>query len=237
VAGGLEEPVGEPVELAAHSVAPVHDGVLLAGLVGSPPAGEGLAVEVELVVDDVEVSSGVEVVERGGDVARPQGVGGGPVAGILHPVGDGELGRVCEVALAEDAEHAAGLDGTVLGGIADEPERGTGLGGEPSQSVEVAVGDGGGLVDDEHGAGVEGGGVGVVVGEVPGEGLGGHAGGGGEGAGGFAFDGGADDSPAGGVPGVAARARSCCNAIMMASVMVDEIRLRAHARPLDEPEP
>jgi hypothetical protein len=33
------------------------------------------------------------------------------------------------------------------------------------------------------------------------------------------------------------RARSCRNAITMASVMVDEIRLRAHARPLDEPDP
>jgi hypothetical protein len=33
------------------------------------------------------------------------------------------------------------------------------------------------------------------------------------------------------------RARSCRNAITVASVMVDEIRLRAHARPLDEPEP
>ena len=33
------------------------------------------------------------------------------------------------------------------------------------------------------------------------------------------------------------RARSCRNALTMASVMVDEIRLRAHARPLDEPEP
>jgi hypothetical protein len=32
-------------------------------------------------------------------------------------------------------------------------------------------------------------------------------------------------------------ARSCRNAITMASVMLDEIRLRAHARPLDEPEP
>jgi hypothetical protein len=29
------------------------------------------------------------------------------------------------------------------------------------------------------------------------------------------------------------RARSCRNAITMASVMVDEIRLRAHGRPLD----
>jgi hypothetical protein len=29
------------------------------------------------------------------------------------------------------------------------------------------------------------------------------------------------------------RARSCRNAITMASEMVDEIRLRAHARPLD----
>ena len=33
------------------------------------------------------------------------------------------------------------------------------------------------------------------------------------------------------------RARSCRNAVTMTSVMVDEIRLRAHARPLDEPEP
>jgi len=33
------------------------------------------------------------------------------------------------------------------------------------------------------------------------------------------------------------RARSCRNAITMCSVMVGEIRLRAHARPLDEPEP
>ena len=32
------------------------------------------------------------------------------------------------------------------------------------------------------------------------------------------------------------RARSCRNAITMASVMVDEIRLRAHARPLDSDE-
>jgi hypothetical protein len=30
------------------------------------------------------------------------------------------------------------------------------------------------------------------------------------------------------------RARSCRNAITMASVMVDEIHLRAHARPLEE---
>jgi hypothetical protein len=30
------------------------------------------------------------------------------------------------------------------------------------------------------------------------------------------------------------RARSCRNAITMASVMVDEIRLQAHARPLEE---
>jgi hypothetical protein len=32
------------------------------------------------------------------------------------------------------------------------------------------------------------------------------------------------------------RARSCRNAITMAPVMVDEVYLRAHARPLDEPE-
>jgi hypothetical protein len=33
------------------------------------------------------------------------------------------------------------------------------------------------------------------------------------------------------------RARSCRNALTMASVMVDEILRRAHARPLDEPDP
>ena len=33
------------------------------------------------------------------------------------------------------------------------------------------------------------------------------------------------------------RARPCRNAITMASAMIDEIELRAHARPLDEPEP
>jgi hypothetical protein len=33
------------------------------------------------------------------------------------------------------------------------------------------------------------------------------------------------------------RARSCRNATTMTSVMIDEIRLRAHARPLNEPEP
>jgi hypothetical protein len=32
------------------------------------------------------------------------------------------------------------------------------------------------------------------------------------------------------------RARSC-RAVVTASVMIDEIRLRAHARALDEPEP
>jgi hypothetical protein len=32
------------------------------------------------------------------------------------------------------------------------------------------------------------------------------------------------------------RARSCRNAITMASVMIDEIRLRAHARPLNSDE-
>jgi hypothetical protein len=51
VAGGLEELVDEPVELAAHGVAPVDDGMLPAGLVGGPPAAERLPVEVELVVD------------------------------------------------------------------------------------------------------------------------------------------------------------------------------------------
>jgi hypothetical protein len=30
------------------------------------------------------------------------------------------------------------------------------------------------------------------------------------------------------------RARSCRNAITMASVMIDEIRLRAHSRPIDD---
>jgi hypothetical protein len=62
LAGGLEEPAGEPVELAAHGIAPVHDGVVEAGLVCGPPAGESLAVVVEFVVDDVEVPGGLEEV-------------------------------------------------------------------------------------------------------------------------------------------------------------------------------
>jgi hypothetical protein len=33
------------------------------------------------------------------------------------------------------------------------------------------------------------------------------------------------------------RARACRTAIILARTGVDEIRLRAHARPLDEPEP
>src|SRR4029453_10544375 len=68
VAGGLEELVREPVELAAHGVAPVDDGMRPAGLVGGPPAREGLAVEVELVIDDVEVAGGVQVFSGGGCV-------------------------------------------------------------------------------------------------------------------------------------------------------------------------
>src|SRR5918995_3627284 len=119
VAGGLEELVGEPVELAAHGVAPVDDGVLPAGLVGGPPAGEGLAVEVKLVVDDVEMPGGVEMFQRRRDVARAQGISGGPVVRVADPMADGELGGVGRVVLAEDAEHAAGFDGRVLGGIAD----------------------------------------------------------------------------------------------------------------------
>ena len=117
--GGLEEPVGEPVELVAHGVAPVHDGMLEAGLVGGPPAGEGLAVEVKLVVDDVEMPGGVEMFQRRRDVARAQGISGGPVVRVADPMADGELGGVGRVVLAEDAEHAAGFDGPVLGGIAD----------------------------------------------------------------------------------------------------------------------
>jgi hypothetical protein len=107
------------------------------------------------------------------------------------------------VVLAQDPEHAAGFDGTVLGGIADEAEGGAGLGGEPSQSGEVAVRDGGGLVDDEDGAGVEGGGVRVVVREVPKRASRWHAGRRCQGSSGLAFDRCADDPPAGGLPGVA----------------------------------
>ena len=75
------------------------------------------------------------------------------------------------VAFAEHPEHAAGGDGAVLGGVADQPQRRPGGGGHPHELVEVAVGQGRGLVDHEHGAGVEGVGLGVVVGEVPGDRL------------------------------------------------------------------
>jgi hypothetical protein len=69
LAGGLEEPVGEPVELSSHGVAPVHDGVVETGLVCAPPAGENLAVVVEFVLDEVQVPSGVQQVQGGSDVA------------------------------------------------------------------------------------------------------------------------------------------------------------------------
>ena len=80
------------------------------------------------------------------------------------------------------------------------------VGGHGHEGVEVAVGEGGGFVDDEDGAGVEGEVLGVVVGEVPGDGLALDPGRGGEGAGGFALHGGADDAVAGGGPGVGAAA-------------------------------
>ena len=78
---------------------------------------------VEVVADDVEVPGGGEPVERFVDPSVAEGFGGGPVVGVLEPVGGGELGGLVGVAFAEDAEHAAGGDGAVLGGVADEPER------------------------------------------------------------------------------------------------------------------
>ena len=63
----------------------------------------------------------------------------------------------------------------MLGRVADESQGGPGALGHGEERVEVAVADGAGLVDDQDGAGVERVATRVVVGQVPGEGLGGDA--------------------------------------------------------------
>ena len=74
---------------------------------------------------------------------------------------------------------------------------GSGGVGVPEEPVEVGARDGGGLVDDEDGAGVEGGGGRVFVGQMPSQGLGGDAGGRAEGAGRLALHSRPEDLAAG----------------------------------------
>jgi len=100
--------VGEAVELSSGGVALVDHGVVVAVAVGVPPAAEDVAVHGEVVVDDVEVTGGLETVEGVVDASFAEGLGGGPVVGVEDPVGCGEFGGVGGVAFAEHAEHAAG---------------------------------------------------------------------------------------------------------------------------------
>ena len=121
---------------------------------------------------------------------------------VLDAAVGGELGGAVGVAGDEGVPHAAGGDGAVLGGVADDPDGGAGGFGCAEELVEGAVADGGGFVDDEHGAVVERGVVGVVEAvEVPGEGFGGDAAFVAEVAGGLGLHGGADDAVAGALPG------------------------------------
>jgi hypothetical protein len=172
--------------------------------VGVPPAAEDLAVHGEVVGDDVEVPGRGEQVERFVDVASRSAWAAARSWGCWSRWVVVSSGVWCRVAFAEHAEHAAGGDGAVLGGVADEPEAGAGGGGHVHERVEVTVGQRGGFVDDEDRAGVEGEVVGVGVGEVPGDGLALDPGRRREGAGGFALHRGAEHPVAGGGPRVGA---------------------------------
>ena len=72
--------------MPAGAVAPVDHGVVEAGAVGVPPAAEDVAVQGEVVVDDVEVTGGGEVVEGVVDPSGAEGVGGGAVLRVLEAV-------------------------------------------------------------------------------------------------------------------------------------------------------
>ena len=110
----------------------------------------------------MEAPGGGEVVEGVVDVPIAEGFGRGTVVGVLHPMGGGEFWCVVGVVFAEDAEHAAGGDGAVLGWIADEADGCTRGFRHGEESAEVAVGEGGGSVNDENRARVDG----KVVGPV-----------------------------------------------------------------------
>jgi hypothetical protein len=102
----------------------------------------------------------------------------------------------------EVVPHPAGGHGAVLDGVADEPDGGAGGRTAGEQPVEGAVADGGGFVDDEHGAGIEGAVVGIAEAvEVPGKGFGEDPAFVTEVAGGFGFHGRADHPVAGCLPG------------------------------------
>ncbi len=196
----LTELVGEAVQLAAGGVAPVDHRVVVAFVVGVPPAGEDVPVHGEVVVDDVEVPGPLEVIEGVVDPAVAQGFGGRPVVGVTDPMGGDQFGGVALVTLAEHSEHAARSDRSVLGRVADEPQRRPCGSGHPHELVEVAVRQRRGLVDHEHRPGVEGVGVGVVVDEVPGDRFALDPGGRRECASGLALDGRADHSVADRLP-------------------------------------
>ena len=201
----LAEEVGQAVELAAGAVATVDHRVIQSVSVGVPPVAEDVAVHGEVVADDVEVSGGGQFVEGLIDPTFTESLGGGAVVGVLEPVRGGQLWGVLRVAFAEHSEHAAGGDGTVLGGVADESEAGAGGGGHAHEGVEVAVRERGRFVDHEDRPRVEREALWIGVGEVPGDGLALDPGRGGERACRLALHGSTDDSVASGGPRVGAR--------------------------------
>ena len=97
---------------------------------------------VEIVIGDVEVTGLTEAGERLVGLPRAKEVGGQAISGVLHAAGGGEFGGVVRVIGAEVAVHAAGGDGAVLVGVADEPHGGAGPAGDLEQGVEVPVGEG-----------------------------------------------------------------------------------------------
>ena len=171
VPGHLEQAVGETVELAASVVAPIDHRVFASIQPGLPPTIQQVEVEVDLVANDMEVAGRLERGEGVADAAFAQGVGGGAVMRVQDPVGCAQLRRLGSAVLAQDAEHATGADSAMLSRITDQAHGRPGLVTEPEELVEVAIGDGGGLIDDEDCSGVERAGLRVGVGEVPGKGL------------------------------------------------------------------
>jgi hypothetical protein len=123
-AGSAAEGAGEAVENEALVVPSVDHGVGLAGLAAGPPARDEGGVELAFAGDDVEMPGGFESGERVGDLALPEGLGGGTVGVVADsPVG-GEFGCAVGVPVDENVPHATGGDGAVLGGVADHADGG-----------------------------------------------------------------------------------------------------------------
>ena len=113
-------------------------------------------VEVPFVVDDVEVPGGLELGERDVGAPFPEGLRRGPVAGVADPAALAQLGGSLPVVLGDDPPQPAGGDRAVLGRVTDEPQGGAVAVGGGEERAEVAVADGGRLVDEQDGAPVGG---------------------------------------------------------------------------------